>query len=60
VDDIKFKEFMKAQRQEILKHKWLESEKAGRDLGQSAVMDWISKYAKLYRSWWNSYRRNKI
>lgn len=29
---------------EILRHKWIESEKAGRDLGQSAVDDWIRRY----------------
>ena len=37
------------QRQEILRHKWIESEKAGRDLGQEAVLDWIRRYAALFR-----------
>ena len=38
--------------QEILKHKWIMSEKAGYDLGQDAVLDWIRKYAKRFRDYW--------
>jgi hypothetical protein len=37
---------------EILAHKWIESEKAGRDLGNDAVLDWISKYAAEFRAYW--------
>jgi hypothetical protein len=34
---------------EILRHKWLESEKAGRDIGiQEAAFDWLNKH---YRDW---------
>jgi len=34
-----------AQREEILKHKWFESEKAGRDIGfEQALTDWIIKH----------------
>jgi hypothetical protein len=39
-----YREFA-AERAEILKHKWLESEKAGRDLGFDwALIDWILKH----------------
>ncbi|MBA2123431.1 hypothetical protein B9J78_00560 [bacterium Unc6] len=32
-------------RQEILKHKWIESEKLGYDIGiYKATIDWIEKY----------------
>jgi hypothetical protein len=31
--------------EEIEKHKWIESEKAGHDLGEAARIDWIVKYA---------------
>lgn len=31
--------------EEIEKHKWIESEKAGHDLGEVARIDWIVKYA---------------
>ncbi len=34
---------------EIEKHKWIESQKAGTDLGSTAAMDWIQKYAAEWR-----------
>ena len=35
----------RAEREEILKHKWIESEKAGFDIGfERALMDWIIKH----------------
>lgn len=37
------------QLQEIARHKWIESEKAGRDLGQEAMLDWIHRYAASFR-----------
>lgn len=37
---------------EILKHKWIESEKAGMDLGNKAVNEWIEKYAADFRGYW--------
>jgi len=38
-----------AEREEILKHKWIESEKAGCDIGfERALTDWIMKH----RSQW--------
>jgi hypothetical protein len=34
-----------AAREEILKHKWIESEKAGHDIGfEQALMDWTLKH----------------
>ena len=33
-----------AEREEILKHKWIESEKIGKDIGfDTALFDWIIK-----------------
>lgn len=50
-----YKEFL-AEREEILRHKWLESEKAGHDIGcEKALLDWIVKY----RSSWRNNRRRK-
>lgn len=43
---------MARQREEILRHKWIESEKAQRDLGADAVFDWIRKYAAQWRNWY--------
>ena len=35
---------------EILKHKWIESEKAGKDIGfEKALMDWVMHYRKAWR-----------
>lgn len=36
-----------AERDELLKHKWLESEKAGRDIGSDqALSSWVSNHRK--------------
>jgi len=35
---------------EIQRHKWIESEKAGKDLGQEAVLDWIQRHAADFRA----------
>ena len=44
-----YKEFL-AEREEILKHKWLESEKVGSDIGfEQALQDWIVKYRANWR-----------
>jgi len=43
------KEFI-AERTEILKHKWIESEKAGKDIGfEKALLDWIVKHRSNWR-----------
>ena len=44
-----YAEFL-AEREEILKHKWLESEKAGQDIGfERALLDWIRKHRDSWR-----------
>lgn len=44
-----YKEFQ-AERDEILKHKWIESEKAGYDIGfERALTDWIVKHRAKWR-----------
>lgn len=46
----KFREDMEAQRKEIEKFKWIESEKAGKDIGASqAAQEWIRLYAQNWR-----------
>ena len=42
------KKFITAEINEILKHKWIESEKAGRDLGRQAIEDWIDKHSENF------------
>jgi len=46
-----YKEFIE-EREEVLKHKWLESEKKGYDIGYStALIDWILKHRKNWRNY---------
>ena len=48
-NSVLYKEFL-AEREEILKHKWIESEKAGRDIGfEKALLDWIVKHRSQWR-----------
>jgi hypothetical protein len=48
-NSVLYKEFL-AEREEILKHKWIESEKAGTDIGfEKALLDWIVKYRSNWR-----------
>jgi hypothetical protein len=49
-DSVLYKEFL-AEREEILKHKWIESEKAGSDIGfEKALYDWILRYRSSWRN----------
>lgn len=44
-----YREFQ-AEREEILKHKWIESEKAGYDIGfERALTDWIVNHRAKWR-----------
>ena len=39
-----------AQREEIMKHKWYESERAGHDIGfEQAMIDWFIKHGSQWR-----------
>ncbi|HEX8311017.1 MAG TPA: hypothetical protein VF614_06860 [Chthoniobacteraceae bacterium] len=54
-ESLLYKEFL-AEREEILRHKWIESEKAGHDIGfEKALLDWIVKH----RSSWRVQRQEK-
>ena len=45
-----YREFQ-AEREEIMKHKWIESEKAGYDIGfEHALTDWIIKHRSKWRN----------
>jgi hypothetical protein len=44
-----YREFQ-AEREEILKHKWIESEKVGHDIGfERALTDWIVRHRSKWR-----------
>ena len=50
-----YREFQ-AEREEILRHKWIESEKAGYDIGfERALTDWIIRH----RGKWRKARHNQ-
>ena len=49
-----YQEFL-AEREEILRHKWIESERLGQDIGfERALLDWIRKH----REGWRAARRS--
>ncbi len=51
-----YRQFL-AEREEILRHKWIESEKAGYDIGfERALVDWIVKH----RSKWRRARQSQV
>tara|TARA_R110001592_G_scaffold349186_1_gene643995 strand:+ start:297 stop:506 length:210 start_codon:yes stop_codon:yes gene_type:complete len=42
--------YYKKELEEVLKHKWIESEKAGRDVGFNvALVDWIRHHRETWR-----------
>jgi hypothetical protein len=44
-----YREF-EAEKEEIMKHKWIESQKAGHDIGfERALTDWIIKHRSKWR-----------
>ena len=45
-----YQEFL-AEREEILRHKWIESEKQGQDIGfEKALLDWKVKHCAAWRA----------
>lgn len=49
-ESLLYKEFL-AEREEILRHKWIESEKAGHDIGfEKALLDWIVRHRSSWRT----------
>ena len=45
-----YQEFL-AEREEILRHKWIESERLGQDIGfERALLDWIRKHREGWRA----------
>ena len=45
-----YREFL-AEREEILRHKWIESEKVGHDIGfERALLDWVMRHRSNWRT----------
>jgi len=50
-----YQEFLE-ERDEILRHKWIESEKAGKDIGfERGLLDWIKNHRSEWRKTRNKY-----
>lgn len=45
-------EFLKDEKKEIEKYKWIQSEKAHYDLGEESCHEWVHRYAAKYREEW--------
>lgn len=45
-------EFLHDEIEEIKKHKWIESEKAQKDLGDDACFDWIDHFVDDFKKDW--------
>jgi len=44
--------YMAMQVEEMKKHKWLESEKARRDLNGVALTDWVRRHSEAFAQYW--------
>lgn len=56
---MKTKELITKQLDEMAKHKWIESEKVGYDLGEKAMLDWVDKYSHKCKKSLKSSKRSK-
>jgi hypothetical protein len=51
-----YKQFVEL-KEEIMRHKWIESEKANYDIGfEHALIDWVNKH----RADWAKYKKEKL
>ena len=48
---LRIKHINTEQKRQIAIHRWIESEKAGRDLKEEAEVDWVIRFAALFRVW---------
>ncbi|MCX5802555.1 MAG: HPr family phosphocarrier protein [Proteobacteria bacterium] len=54
-------EDVEVQKEEILKYKWIESEKEGHDIGtEKAAMEWVEKYGSIWREERESLEKNEF
>lgn len=52
MDHEELKEYNKKQIEEMERHKWIESEKHGRDLGWPVCLEWVRDHAWKFRADW--------
>lgn len=44
--------YLAIQREEIERHKWIESEKRHQDMGREAMADWVRRFSEKFSSYW--------
>ena len=49
-------DFKEKKQAEIARHKWIASEKAGMDLGERAVREWVTEHEPDFRKYWLDHR----
>lgn len=58
-EEYNMKQYMSDQIKEMEIHKWIESERANKDLGEEALRDWINKHAEEFRKKWEEEHKDK-
>jgi hypothetical protein len=51
-DHFAMEAYLTIQREEIERHKWIESEKYHRDMGKDAMADWVRRFSEKFSSYW--------
>lgn len=57
MDKSRMNRFMQDQREEVKKHKKKEDEKAGKDLGDKPIYEWIKSQSEEFRRKWEDRNR---
>jgi hypothetical protein len=51
-DEAALRAYLIVQREEMDRHKWIESEKANRDLQAPSLADWVRRYSMNFSRYW--------
>ena len=49
--------YLTLQREEMTRHRWIESQKSDCDVGEHALAEWVHKYSKEFASYWRKTHR---
>ena len=44
--------YMTLQREEMERYRWIESQRADRDLGDSSLSDWVKRHSAAFAQYW--------
>jgi hypothetical protein len=58
-DEEFFKKDLEEQKAEMDSFKWIESEKAGHDVGKAVYLVWVEKFAAIWRAY-HPFPKNRI